>query len=74
MDGLVQCSDAEIGFQRVRYPPSQRLAGGPVHDSDQIEEAFAYAVSRSHGDGVIPREQIVELALLVALDDGGERG
>jgi len=31
-------------------------------------------VSRSHDDGVVPREQIVDLTLLVALDDSGERG
>ena len=31
-------------------------------------------MSRSHRGGVIPREQIVDLALLVALNDGGEGG
>lgn len=29
---------------------------------------------RSHGNDLVPREQILDLALLVALDDGGERG
>lgn len=32
------------------------------------------AVSPSHLDGVIPREQVADLALLVAFDDGGECG
>ena len=31
-------------------------------------------MSRSHRDGVIPPEQIVDLPLPVAFDDGGEGG
>ena len=29
----------KVSFQRVRYPPSQHLAGEPVHDGDEIQEA-----------------------------------
>ena len=39
VDGLVQRLDAEVGFQRVRDAPRQHLAGEPVHDGDQMEEA-----------------------------------
>jgi hypothetical protein len=42
VDRLVQRLDAEVGLKRVRYPPSPHLAGVPVHDGDQIEEAFAH--------------------------------
>lgn len=39
MARLVQSFDAEVHFQRVRDAPSQHLAGGPVHDGNQVEEA-----------------------------------
>ena len=55
VDGLVQRRNAELGLQRVRYPPGQNLAGKPLHalrrlkaiacrpkDGHQIEEPFAH--------------------------------
>ena len=55
VDGLVQRLEAKVGFQRVRYPPGQNLAGEPVHalrrlkaiayrpkDRHQIQEALAH--------------------------------
>jgi len=44
VDGLAERFEAELGLQRVRYPPGQHLAGKPVHDGHQIQEAFP------HGD------------------------
>ena len=51
MDRLVQSLHAEVGFQRVGYPPGQHLPGIPVHDGDQIEEATAH---RDVGDVSTP--------------------
>lgn len=42
VDRLVQRLDADLSLQRVRCPPGQNLAGEPVHDGDQIKEAFAH--------------------------------
>lgn len=42
VDGLVQRLEAEVCLQRVRYPPSQHLAGEPVHDGHQVEKAFPH--------------------------------
>jgi len=38
VDGLVQRLDTELRLQRVRYPPSQNLAGVPVDDRHEIQE------------------------------------
>ena len=51
VDRLVQSLHAEVGFQRVRYPPGQHLPGIQVHDGDQIEEAKAH---RDVGDVSTP--------------------
>jgi hypothetical protein len=42
VDRLVRRLDAEVGLKRGRYPLGQHLPGMPVHDGDQIEEAFAH--------------------------------
>ena len=42
MDRLVQSRYAEVGFQRIRYPPSQHLPSIPVYYGDQIEEALSH--------------------------------
>lgn len=39
MHRLVQRLDAEVGLKRVRCPPGQVFAGGPVHDGNKIEKA-----------------------------------
>ena len=47
IDRRVQGFDAEVGLQRVRYPPRQNHPGMPVHDCHQIEEP---ATHRQIGD------------------------
>ena len=42
VDRLLQRLDAEVRLQRIRDAPSSHFAGEPVHDGDQIEEAFAH--------------------------------
>ncbi len=39
VDRLIQSLDTEVGFQRVRDAPGQDLAGMPVYDRHQIQEA-----------------------------------
>ena len=51
VDGFVQCIDAKLSFQRVRYPPRQNLACVPVHDSHEIQES---APHRQIGDVSAP--------------------
>ena len=46
---LLQRRDAEAGIHRVRQPPGQHLAGRPVHDRHQIEEATAHGDVRHVG-------------------------
>lgn len=41
---VLQRRNAEASIHRVRQPPVQHLAGRPVHDRHQVEEA------RAHGD------------------------
>lgn len=38
-DCFVQGFDAEVGMHRVREPPTQNPARGPIHDGDHVEEA-----------------------------------
>ncbi len=42
VDRLVQRFNAEVGLQRVRYPPDQVLASEPIHVGDEIEESTAH--------------------------------
>ena len=46
-DGLVQSLDTEVGMHRVRQPPAEHLARGPIHDGKQIQEAV---LDRHEGD------------------------
>ena len=39
VDGFVQGFDTEFGLKCIRDAPGQHLAGEPVHDGDEIEEA-----------------------------------
>lgn len=41
-DRLCEGGNTEVGIHRVRQPPSQHLAAGPVHDGDEVEEASAW--------------------------------
>ena len=38
-DRLLQRRNAEVGVHRVRQPPGEDLAAGPVHDRHQVQEA-----------------------------------
>nr|AFQ90341.1 hypothetical protein [Paracoccus marcusii] len=42
VDDLVQRLEAEVGLEGVRDAPGQTLAGEPVHDGHQIEEAMPH--------------------------------
>ena len=38
LQGLLQCVNAEVRIQGVRYPPGQHTATVPVHDGHQVHE------------------------------------
>ena len=42
--------DAEAGVHRVRQPPGQHVAAGPVHDRDQVQEARRHLGEVDRGD------------------------
>ena len=46
-DGFIQRIYAEVRMHRVRQPPTQDLARGPIHDRDQIQEPVLH---RHEGD------------------------